>query len=136
MSYNIYNNTSIHLYCSFNLPNHLQSIKHKTMCSKIHKLFTFHKWYLYNVPQIPCFVQTLHPRDHEHVDVPLKTNYLGLESSRPHLSLTICAGYVSWGEYPMNFAAVLNQEEIYRLILAKGGNFDLQVTLSPWLTWV
>ena len=23
-------------------------------------------------------------------------------------------GYVSWGEYPMNFAAVLNQEEIYR----------------------
>ena len=24
-------------------------------------------------------------------------------------------GYVSWGEYPMNFAAVLNQEEIYRL---------------------
>ena len=27
----------------------------------------------------------------------------------------------------MNFAAVLNQEEIYRLILAKGGNFDLQV---------
>ena len=37
------------------------------------------------------------------------------------------SGYVSWGEYPMNFAAVLNQEEIYRLILAKGGNFDLQV---------
>ena len=29
----------------------------------------------------------------------------------------------------MNFAAVLNQEEIYRLILAKGGNFDLQVGL-------
>ena len=28
-------------------------------------------------------------------------------------------GYVSWGEYPMNFAAVLNQEEIYRLIIAK-----------------
>ena len=26
----------------------------------------------------------------------------------------------------MNFAAVLDQEEIYRLILAKGGNFDLQ----------
>jgi transient receptor potential cation channel subfamily V protein 5 len=31
----------------------------------------------------------------------------------------LSAGYVSWGEYPMNFAAVLNQEEIYRLILAK-----------------
>ena len=28
----------------------------------------------------------------------------------------------------MNFAAVLDQEEIYRLILAKGGNFDLQDT--------
>ena len=43
-------------------------------------------------------------------------------------------GYVSWGEYPMNFAAVLNQEEIYRLILAKGGNFDLQVmTCKIWL---
>ena len=35
---------------------------------------------------------------------------------------------MSWGEYPMNFAAVLDQEEIYRLILAKGGNFDLQDT--------
>ena len=36
-------------------------------------------------------------------------------------------GYVSWGEYPHNFAAVLDQEEIFRLIVAKGGNVDLQV---------
>ena len=48
-------------------------------------------------------------------------------------------GYVAWGEYPHCFAAVLNQvavhegaldsgaqEECYRLILAKGGNHDLQ----------
>ena len=33
---------------------------------------------------------------------------------------------MAWGEYPHNFAAVLNQEECYRLILAKGGNHDLQ----------
>ena len=46
----------------------------------------------------------------------------------PHDPMT--PGYVSWGEYPMNFAAVLDQEEIYRLILAKGGNFDLQVSGS------
>ena len=50
--------------------------------------------------------------DHEEVDIPLKTNYLG---------------YVSWGEYPHNFAAVLDQEEIFRLIIAKGGNCDLKV---------
>ena len=59
--------------------------------------------------------------DHEPVDVPLKTNYLG---------------YVSWGEYPMNFAAVLNQEEIFRLILAKGGNFDLQDTNGCTVTHI
>ena len=29
----------------------------------------------------------------------------------------VLTGYVSWGEYPMNFAAVLNQEEIYRWVL-------------------
>ena len=39
-------------------------------------------------------------------------------------------GYVSWGEYPHNFAAVLDQEEIFRLIVAKGGNVDLQVIWS------
>ena len=45
-------------------------------------------------------------------------------------------GYVSWGEYPMNFAAVLDQEEIYRLILAKGGNFDLQDTNGCTVTHI
>ena len=35
-------------------------------------------------------------------------------------------GYVAWGEYAHCFAAVLNQEECYRLILAKGGNPDLK----------
>merc|ERR1719270_1683691 len=35
-------------------------------------------------------------------------------------------GYVAWGEYSHCFAAVLNQEECYRLILAKGGNPDMQ----------
>ena len=59
--------------------------------------------------------------DHEHVDVPLYTDY---------------AGFVAWGEYPMNFAAVLNQEEIYRLILAKGGNFDLQDTNGCTVTHI
>ena len=63
-----------------------------------------------------CDDQKMHRMDnleHEEVDIPLKTNYLG---------------YVSWGEYAHNFAAVLNQEEIFRLILAKGGNCDLQDT--------
>ena len=63
-----------------------------------------------------CDDQKVHRMDnllHEEVDIPLKTNYLG---------------YVSWGEYAHNFAAVLNQEEIFRLILAKGGNCDLQDT--------
>ena len=50
--------------------------------------------------------------DHEEVDIPLKTNY---------------QGYVSWGEYPHNFAAVLDQEEIFRLLIAKGCNCDLKV---------
>ena len=63
-----------------------------------------------------CDDQKMHRRDnleHEEVDIPLKTNYYG---------------YVSWGEYSHNFAAVLNQEEIFRLILAKGGDCDLQDT--------
>ena len=46
------------------------------------------------------------------MDIPLKTNY---------------QGYVSWGEYPHNFAAVLDQEEIFRLLIAKGCNCDLKV---------
>ena len=49
---------------------------------------------------------------HEEVDVCIKSNY---------------DGYVYWGEYPLNFAAVLNQEECYRLILSRGANHDLQV---------
>ena len=66
--------------------------------------------------------------DHEEVDISLKTNYQGncccqiLEIRRMLTKIEIerfLLGYVSWGEYPMNFAAVLNQEEIYRLILAK-----------------
>ena len=36
----------------------------------------------------------------------------------------------------MNFAAVLDQEEIYRLILAKGGNFDLQDTNGCTVTHI
>ena len=43
--------------------------------------------------------------DHEEVDVCTKTNY---------------AGYVYWGEYSLCFAAVLNQEECFRLILSRG----------------
>ena len=53
--------------------------------------------------------------DHEEVDLPLKTNFYG---------------YVAWGEYPHSFAAVLDQEEIFRLIITKGGNCDLQVNKS------
>ena len=63
-----------------------------------------------------CDDQKVHRMDnlqHEEVDIPLRTNY---------------HGYVSWGEYAHNFAAVLNQEEIFRLILAKGGDCDLQDT--------
>ncbi len=48
--------------------------------------------------------------DHEEVDLCIETNY---------------AGYVYWGEYPLSFAAVLNQEECFRLILARGANPDL-----------
>ena len=47
--------------------------------------------------------------DHEEVDVCTKTNY---------------AGYVYWGEYSLCFAAVLNQEECFRLILSRGINLD------------
>ena len=35
-------------------------------------------------------------------------------------------GYVAWGEYPFAFAACLEQEECYRLMLSKGANHDLQ----------
>ena len=43
--------------------------------------------------------------EHEYVEVCTKTNY---------------AGYVYWGEYSLCFAAVLNQEECFRLILSRG----------------
>lgn len=36
--------------------------------------------------------------------------------------------YVYWGEYPLNFAACLGQEECYRLILARGADPDKQDT--------
>ncbi|XP_063989987.1 transient receptor potential cation channel subfamily V member 5 isoform X2 [Diachasmimorpha longicaudata] len=37
-------------------------------------------------------------------------------------------GYVYWGEYPLNFAACLGQEECYRLVLARGADPDKQDT--------
>ena len=40
--------------------------------------------------------------------------------------ITNYAGYVAWGEYPFAFAACLEQEECYRLMLSKGANHDLQ----------
>nr|XP_012147390.1 PREDICTED: transient receptor potential cation channel subfamily V member 5 isoform X1 [Megachile rotundata] len=51
--------------------------------------------------------------DHEWVCVAPETNY---------------SGYVYWGEYPLNFAACLGQEECYRLILARGADPDKQDT--------
>ena len=55
------------------------------------------------------------------VDVCVKTNY---------------GGFVYWGEFPLNFAAVLNQEECYRLILNKGANHDLQDTNGNTITHI
>lgn len=54
-------------------------------------------------------------------DLCLKTNYLG---------------YVAWGEYPFAFAACLEQEECYRLMLSKGANHDLQDTNGCTVTHV
>ncbi|XP_001606102.2 transient receptor potential cation channel subfamily V member 5 isoform X1 [Nasonia vitripennis] len=51
--------------------------------------------------------------EHEWVCVCSETNY---------------DGYVYWGEYPLSFAACLDQEECYRLILAKGADPDSQDT--------
>ena len=50
-------------------------------------------------------------KTYEEPDLCLVTNY---------------AGYVAWGEYPFAFAACLEQEECYRLMLSKGANHDLQ----------
>ena len=55
------------------------------------------------------------------VDVCLETNY---------------DGFCYWGEYPLNFAAVLSQEECYRLILNKGANHDLQDTNGCTVTHI
>ena len=55
------------------------------------------------------------------VDVCLKTDY---------------GGFVYWGEYSLNFAAVLSQEECYRLILNKGANHDLQDTNGCTVTHI
>ncbi|KAL1459098.1 hypothetical protein WDU94_011106 [Cyamophila willieti] len=51
--------------------------------------------------------------DHEWVNLAVETNY---------------EGYVYWGEYPLSFSACLNQEECYRLMLARGANPDSQDT--------
>ena len=59
--------------------------------------------------------------DHEEVDVCTATDY---------------DGYCYWGEYPLNFAAVLSQEECYRLILAQGANHDLQDTNGNTITHI
>ncbi|KAF7402886.1 hypothetical protein HZH66_005153 [Vespula vulgaris] len=70
-----------------------------------------------------CFGNFMSPEDqkasrydsleHEWVCVAPETNY---------------SGYVYWGEYPLNFAACLGQEECYRLILARGADPDKQDT--------
>ena len=43
---------------------------------------------------------------------------------------------MAWGEYPLSFAAVLSQEECYRLILSRGGNPDLQDTNGNSVTHI
>ena len=50
---------------------------------------------------------------HEHFDLPIMTNY---------------AGHVYWGEFSLSFAACLEQEDCYRLLLAKGADPDRQDT--------
>jgi transient receptor potential cation channel subfamily V protein 5 len=35
-------------------------------------------------------------------------------------------GYAYFGEYPLSFAAILNQDECVRLLIAKGANPDMQ----------
>lgn len=44
--------------------------------------------------------------------------------------------YVSWGEYPLSFAAVLGQEECYRLILSRGADHDLVDTNGNSVTHI
>ena len=59
--------------------------------------------------------------EHERVDVKLMTDY---------------KGYVYWGEYSLSFAAVLNQEECFRLILSRGANPDLTDTNGNTVTHI
>ena len=59
--------------------------------------------------------------EHEYVEVCTKTNY---------------AGYVYWGEYSLCFAAVLNQEECFRLILSRGINLDMSGQISFDISWL
>ena len=59
--------------------------------------------------------------DHERVDVRLLTDY---------------KGYVYWGEYSLSFAAVLSQEECFRLILSRGANPDLVDTNGNTVTHI
>ena len=54
-----------------------------------------------------------------------------VKSKQLSLSILLYSRYVAWGEYPLSFAAVLSQEECYRLILSRGGNHDLQVQTTP-----
>ena len=58
---------------------------------------------------------------HEEVDVRLATNY---------------QGYFYLGEYPLSFAAVLEQVECYRLILSRGADHDLQDTNGNSVTHI
>ncbi|XP_076317124.1 transient receptor potential cation channel subfamily V member 5-like isoform X2 [Tachypleus tridentatus] len=59
--------------------------------------------------------------EYETVDVAVKTNY---------------EGYVYWGEYPLSFAACLEQEECYRLLLAKGADPNRQDTNGNTVTHI
>lgn len=49
--------------------------------------------------------------EHEHFELPVETNY---------------SSHVYWGEYPLAFAACLELEDCYRLLLAKQANPDWQ----------
>ena len=48
---------------------------------------------------------------YEHFSLPIETNYLGL---------------YYYGEYPLSFAALLNQTDIVRLLIAKGADINKQ----------
>lgn len=50
---------------------------------------------------------------HEYFDLPIETDY---------------AGHVYWGEYPLSFAACLELEDCYRLLLVKKADPDIPDT--------